>query len=194
MTINQSENSPGGLMQKIQTALAGVQQALPDGSSLTMNGQVVTKAQLVAQLSGLLPPLTAVTDARSAHAKAIQAREAAEPNAREFLAQLRAALVSFYGRGSTSLLDFGMSAKKPAVPTSRTAILAAAKRTLTRQKRGTLGSKQKASIKAIGTPQVSISESGVQITPAAGDQPAVTPVETSSTPETPAPVGTPPAK
>jgi hypothetical protein len=191
---NISENSPSGLLQKIQNALAGVQKVLPDGSSLSMSGQTVTKAQLVTQLTGLLPPLTSVTDAKSTYAQAVQARKLAEPNAREFLAQLRAALVAFYGRGSPSLSDYGMSAKKPAAQTSKTAILAAAKRTLTRQKRGTLGSKQKAGIKAIGTPQLSVGESGVQITPAAAVQPVVTPVETSSTPETPAPVGTPPAK
>ena len=107
-----------------------------------------------------------MTTAKSTYAQAVQARKKAEPGAQEFLAQLRAALVAFYGRGSTALSDYGMSAKKSTSQTSKTAILAAAKRALTRQKRGTLGSKQKASIKAIGTPLLSVGESGVQITPA----------------------------
>jgi len=193
MTTNKSGSSPGGLQRSVQSALVGVQQALPTGSSFNINGEAVTQAQLVTQLSGYLPVLTAVTDAKAALAQAVHARQAVEPEIREFLVQLRAALVASLGR-QPKLGQFGMSAKKPAAPSPPTAVLASAKRALTRQKRGTLGSKQKASIKAVGTPQVSISESGVVVTPAAGEQPAVTPVETSSTPETPAPVGTPPAK
>jgi hypothetical protein len=63
-----------------------------------------------------------------------------------------------------------------------------------------LGSKQKAGIKAIGTPQLSVGESGVQITPAVVEQPVapssapVTPVSAgTSAPVIPDPV-TPPAK
>jgi hypothetical protein len=177
MTI-QSGKNPGGLLKKIQNALNGVQQELPAGTTVSMSGQTVTQAQLVTQLSGMLPKLTAVMDAKTAHALAVQARKAVEPDAWEYLATLRAALVAFYGRGSPTLEKFGMSAKKPAPQTLQTATLAAAKRTLTRQKRGTLGKRQKASIKAVGTPQVSIGESGVQIAPAAVEQPVAAPVET----------------
>src|ERR1700722_10237394 len=172
MTTNPSGNSPVGLKLKIQSALIGVQQVLPTGSSLLINAQPVTQAQLVTQLSGYLPVVSAVADAKAAFAQAVKARVAAEPNIREFLAQLRAALVAFYGRNNPDLAKFGMSAKTPTGQTSQTAILAAAKRTLTRQKRGTLGKKQKAGIKAIGTPQVSVGATGVQITPAV-EQPAV---------------------
>jgi hypothetical protein len=182
------------LLQKIQNALNGVQQVLPAESAVSMSGQTVTQAQLVTQLTGMLPKFTAATDAKTAHAVAVQARKAAEPDAREYLAQLRAALVAFYGRGSPTLEKFGMSAKKPAAQTTQTAVLAAAKRTLTRQKRGTLGKRQKAGIKAIGTPQVSIGESGVQIAPAAVAQPVAAPVVSSPTPVTPEPAETPVAK
>jgi hypothetical protein len=191
MTTNPSGNSPGGLQLKIQSALVGVQQVLPTGTSLQISGQAVTQAQLVTQLSGYLPVVAAVADAKAAYAQTVQARVAAEKNIREFLAQLRAALVAFYGRNSPALGKFGMSAKTPAAQTSQTALIASAKRTLTRQKRGTLGKKQKASIKAVGTPQVSLGASGVQITPAVVEQPAVTPAVSSPTPVTPEPAGTP---
>jgi len=194
MTTNQSEHSPSGLLQKIQNALNGVQQVLPSGSSVSMNGQIVTQAQLVTQLTGMLPPMTAVTDAKTAFALAVKQRKEAEPNVREYLAQLRAALVAFYGRNSPTLEKFGMSAKLPAAQPVQSKVIAAAKRTLTRQKRGTLGKKQKASIKAVGTPQVSIDESGMQVVPAAAAQPAATPAQSSPTPETPAPVETPAVK
>jgi len=191
---NQNGSSPSGLQLKIQNALTGVQQALPTGTALQINGQAATQAQLITQLTGFLSTLSTVTDAKAAFMTALQSRVAGEQNMREYHVQLRAALVAFYGRNPAALGKYGMSAKKPAPQTSQTALLAAAKRTLTRQKRGTLGKKQKASIKAVGTPQVSVGATGVQITPAAGDQPVVTPVETSTTPVTPAPVGTPPAK
>ena len=48
-----------------------------------------------------------------------------------------------------------------------------------------------ASLKADGTPQVSVSASGVSITPGAVAQPAVAPANVSSAPVTPAPAGTP---
>jgi hypothetical protein len=188
---NQSGRSPSGLQSKIQNALTGVQQSLPAGTSLQINGQAVTQAQLVTQLTGFLSTLSTVTDAKAAYATAVQSRVAAAENIREYLVQLRGALVAFYGRNPAALGKYGMSAKKPAPQTAQTALLAAAKRTLTRQKRGTLGKKQKASIKAVGTPQVSVSESGVQITPAAVAQPAGTPAVSSPTPVTPEPTGTP---
>jgi len=194
MTTNQSGSNPGGLQLKVQNALVGVQQTLPTGKSFDISGQAVTQAQLVTKLSGYLPVLKAVTDAKAALAQAVSARQAVEPEIREFLVQLRAALVASYGRQPV-LTQFGMSAKKPTAPSPQTAVLAAAKRTLTRQKRGTMGKSQKASIKAVGTPQVSLGPSGVQIAPAAPEaQPAAAPVAPSPAPVTPEPVGPPPAK
>ena len=194
MATNQSGNSPLGLQLKIQSALGGVQQMPATDGPLRINGQTMTQAQLVTQLSGYLPAFTAAANAKTSHAQAVQARRATEVDARSFLQQLRRALVANYQVGSPVLATFGMSAKLPAAQSSQTAILAAAKRTLTRQKRGTMGKKQKASIKAVGTPQVSVSASGVQITPAAGEQPVVAPADSSSTPVTPGATGTPVAK
>ena len=194
METNQSGRSPSSLQLKIQSALTGVQQVLPSGSTILINGQSATQAQLATQLSGFLSTVSAVTDAKAAFTTALQSRVAAEQNIREYLVQLRGALMAFYGRNNPALEKFGMSAKKPAAQSSQTAILASAKRTLTRQKRGTLGKKQKAGIKAVGTPQVSVGASGVQVTPAAGEQPVAAPADSSSAPVTPVPGGTPTAK
>jgi hypothetical protein len=194
MATNQNGKSPNGLLLKIQSALAGVQQMPASDGPLRINGQTMTQAQLITQLSGYLPAFTAAANAKTSHAQAVQARRATESDARTFLQQLRRALVANYQVGSPALASFGMSAKLPATQSNQTRILADAKRTLTRQKRGTMGKKQKAGIKAVGTPQVSVGATGVQITPAAGDQPAVTPASSSSTPVTPGATGTPAAK
>jgi len=194
MTTNQSGNSPGRLLQKVQSALDGVQQVLPAGTALMINKQSVTQAQLVTQLSGYLPNLKAVADAKAAYAQTVITRRADEQVVREFLAQLRLALVAYLGVGSPDLAKFGMSAKKRAPQDGQTSVLAAAKRTLTRQKRGTLGKTEKASIKALGTPQVSLGASGVQIAPDPETQPAAAPVAASPAPVTPEPAGTSTAK
>ena len=194
MTTNQNGSSPGRLLQKVQSALDGVQQVLPAGTALMINKQSVTQAQLVTQLSGYLPNLKAVSDAKAAYAQTVITRKADEQVVREFLAQLRLALVAYLGVGSPDLAKFGMSAKKRTPQNGQKSVLAAAKRSLTRQKRGTLGKTEKASIKVIGTPQVSLGESGVQITPAAVDQPVAAPVASSPSPVTPEPAGTPTAK
>src|SRR5579871_4873290 len=104
-------NNPGGLQSKIQNALTGVQQSLPSGAALQINGQTTTQAQLVTQLTGFLSTLSAVTDAKVAYATAVQSRTAAEENMREYLVQLRGALVAFFGRNNAALGKFGMSAK-----------------------------------------------------------------------------------
>ena len=194
MTTNQNGSSPGRLLQKVQSALDGAQQVLPAGTALMINKQSVTQAQLVTQLSGYLPNLKAVADAKAAYAQTVITRRADEQVVREFLAQLRLALVAYLGVGSPDLAKFGMSAKKRTPQNGQKSVLAAAKRTLTRQKRGTLGKTEKASIKAIGTPQVSIGESGMQVVPAPAAQPVATPAQSSPTPMTPAPVETPAVK
>src|ERR1700722_5499497 len=156
MATNPSGKSPNGLQLMIQSALGGVQQMPATDGPFRINGQTMTQAQLVTQLAGYLPVFTAAANAKTSHAQAIQARRATEVDARSFLQQLRRALVANYQVGSPVLANFGMSAKQPTAPNPQTAILAAAKRTLTRQKRGTMGKKQKASIKAVGAPQVSV--------------------------------------
>ena len=194
MTTNQNGSSPGRLLQKVQSALDGAQQVLPAGTALMINKQSVTQAQLVTQLSGYLPNLKAVSDAKAAYAQTVITRKADEQVVREFLAQLRLALVAYLGVGSPDLAKFGMSAKKRTPQNGQKSVLAAAKRSLTRQKRGTLGKTEKASIKAIGTPEVSLGASGVQIAPDPETQPAAAPVAASPAPVTPEPAGTPTAK
>lgn len=171
MTIATNNSStPGGLELKLDDALSGVQQQLVAGSTLQINGAAMTQAQLVTQLSGYLAPFTAAANEKTAYAQAIKARKAVEPPAREFLIQLKAALVALLGRGNPLLEKFGMLAKLPSKPSVQTALLAAAKRKLTRAKRGTLGKKQKAAIVLLGTPSVSVGAEGATVQPSVGEQ------------------------
>ncbi len=165
MATTTGSKSPGALETKVQNALVGVQQAIPAGSTLSINGGPMTQAQLALKLSGYLPVFQNVRNDQQAYAQAVAARTAMEPDAREFLVLLRAALIAQFGRGSLLLTKFGMSSGKRTPPTPQTTVLAAAKATLTRTKRGTLSKKAQQRITVVSQPQVTIGTGKPQIAP-----------------------------
>jgi len=162
-TLEVSPSTPTGLELKVQDALQGVQQVLPAKSTLQINNAKMTQAQMASQLNTYLTAYNAVAPAKSAYAEAVAARTAMQPAIREFLIQLRAALVALFGRGSPQLAKFGMSAQKPTPPSPTTAVLAAAQRQLTRVQRGTISKKQKQLITVVTPPQVTIGGSGKMV-------------------------------
>lgn len=159
-TTTTSANTPSGLELKLEDALEGVQQELPAKSSLQINNAAMTQAQMVTQLTGYLTTVQAVGAAKATYAAAVVARTAMQPAAREFLVQLRAALLALYGRGSPQLAKFGMTANKPSKPSPTTSVLAAAARQLTRAQRGTISKKQRQSITVVSPPQVTMGGTG----------------------------------
>ena len=164
-TKSPTGSTPGALEVKVQNALNGVQQALPTGSKLALNGASMTQAQLATQLSEHLPVFEAVPTAKQPYTQAITARKAMEPAARTFLVQLRAALIAQFGRTSPLLQQFGMGTGTRATPSPQTKVLAAAKAALTRQKRGTTSKKQKQSITVVSPPSVTLGQGAPQISP-----------------------------
>jgi hypothetical protein len=74
------------------------------------------------------------------------------------------------GRNNPQLTQFGINPVKPRTTTAQQMVAAAAKREVTRAKRNTMGSVQKEDVKAIQTPDVSLSSNGkISITPLAAD-------------------------
>lgn len=191
-----NQSAPGSLETKIQNALTGVQQVVPTGGSLQVAGGLMTQAQLEAKLSGYLPAFEAVRTDKQVYQTAVVTRAAIEPDAREFLVQLRASLIALFGRGSPQLAKFGMGHGLGAKPSPQTQVMAAAKRILTRRARGTIGKKQAAAITVVSPPQVTLAGHGLQITPPTVDatparakapQGAATPAQPTAVP-----VGLPP--
>ena len=169
ITDNIKADNPGALELKIQTALNGVQQVLPTGSSLSFDGAPLTQAQIAQRLQGFQPSFQKVKRTKADHIAALVERSVDEAAARDFLVQLRGVLVAFFGVGSPLLAQFGMPAKKKTARTAQQKVLSAAKAKLTRKKRGTLGSKQKLAVKTLGTPHVSLGANGPTVTPSAAD-------------------------
>lgn len=169
--ITTQNRPPAGLELKLTQALKGLQTVLPQGGGLQIGTTTLTQAQLVAKVQADLAPFEAARAEKTLYLNKLQAKVDSEAASREFLAQLKGALIAFLGRGNPLLADFGFNPVRTKVLTSAAKVLAAAKRSVTRQKRGTLGSKQKQAIRALGTPAVTLGAGGTTVVPAVVDTP-----------------------
>ena len=137
---------------------AGTQKHLANVATLMFASGSFTPQQVEAQLT-LLSTLRADVEAAKATVKAKLAEEQAQSAA---LNAFQDAFIAFvkatFGNSPAVLADFGLSPKKVATPLTVAQMAAAkAKRDATRKARGTMGSKQKKSVKGDVT--------GVTITP-----------------------------
>ncbi|MHB8417399.1 MAG: hypothetical protein ACYDCL_04950 [Myxococcales bacterium] len=156
----------------LSTLLAGIQTLIPAKSTLIVKGVTMTQAQVVTALQAVITYFSAVRTAKAALLTAIGTRKAQAKAARDLYNQIRAALVAQFGKGNPELGKFGLKVGKPPKPlTSAEKALRAAKAKVTRELRGTKGSKQKAAITA-GTPTVQLGPGGVEVTPNPTDGPA----------------------
>jgi hypothetical protein len=154
-----------GVELKLDTAIDGCTVAFPPGlTSLTIRGVSYTQATLEAQLVSLDARFKS---ARSAHAALHQFaidRAMLEAAARQFLADLRSSLAGAVGINNQLLAQWGFPVVKPPKPlTSEEKLLRAAKAKLTRQKRGTLGKRQKAALKQTTAPTVQVNADGTSV-------------------------------
>lgn len=150
-----------GVELRLEAARVGVSQAFPPVPQVVVAGKSYTQADLQARIDQELKPWK---DAREAHATLRQFtkdKPQLTKAAEEFLAGVEAAAVAQFGRASETLTQYGFKPLKPRRQlTVEEKIQRVAKAKLTRQKRGTLGKKQRAAIKAEGTPAVSVTPDG----------------------------------
>ena len=162
-TKGMNDNSlPKGIELRADTAIQGLQTALPP--TLTQLTVGTVNYQIPALIKFVQDAEEPWKQVRAAHAlirQIIQARPVDYQNLLNILADLKTALATVLGRDSETLTKFGfIPAKRKKPLTTEQKALRAAKAKLTRQKRGTLGSKQKAAIKTTETPSVTISPDG----------------------------------
>ena len=153
-------NQPKGLEQQLLTAQNGVATELTVKSSLTVAGVTMTQAQIESKIDALVQPFVDARNAQHAFQAAVVAREQGMAAAREFFAALHTAIVAQFGRRSPLLVAFGF---KPATVRSKSSaenLQAAAKAKVTREKRNTLGKRQKAALRAEGPQQVTVTTAG----------------------------------
>ena len=155
-----TSNQPKGLEQQMLTARNGVATELTAKSSLTVGGVSMTQSQIEAKIDALVQPFVDARNAQHAAKAAVVAREQGMAAVRDFFVELHAAVVAQFGRRSPLLVAFGF---KPATVRSKSSaenLQAAAKAKVTREKRNTLGKRQKALLRAEGPQQVTVTTAG----------------------------------
>ncbi|HUB06000.1 MAG TPA: hypothetical protein VMB50_03320, partial [Myxococcales bacterium] len=150
--------------QELTEMEGGVAAELPPTVSLTINGVTMTGAQVDARFKSYLATFEAVDEAMKQYQTALAARRNIQLEVRDFYLQVKNAMIAYFGAQSPKLASFGIEPAKAKVTDSVKELLAAAKRQLTREARGTLGKKQKAAINPhVGTPAVVIDASGKRV-------------------------------
>jgi hypothetical protein len=158
-----------GTELRLDTAINGLAFAIPAGTtSLLMGGTPTPVTDVLAKAQDLVKSWKELRDAHAVIRAFTQNRAAENAAARNFLADLRAALVTVLGRDNQDLTKFGFKPQTPRAPlTTEQKLLRAAKAKLTREARHTMGKRQKASIRATETPVVQVGPDGVLIAPPA---------------------------
>jgi hypothetical protein len=157
----------------------GVVKYLPATVSLTLEGTPTKQPAIDTSLKGWLTTFAAVETARQAYQDAVKARLAITVEARTFYKALKLALKQYFGSQSATLANFGIAPDKAATQSTKTKMVAAAKREQTRKVRGTTSKKAKEAITVVGNPPISISSSGTVVS-------APPPVNLPATSNTPA--------
>jgi hypothetical protein len=175
--------APGQFEAELTDMDAGVVKDIPAKSTLSINGVVMTGAQIDAKLKGYIATIQAADAAKQQAKAAVTARVNMTVEGRDFYQQLKKAVIASFGAQSPQLDDFGLAPAKPKAPkTSAQKAITAAKAKLTREARGTRGKKQKAAINPNqGTPAVAIGPDAEPVAIGASVVNPGTPVAASST-------------
>jgi hypothetical protein len=162
-----------GVELRLDTARAGLI-GLPAGTVVTVGRVNYAASDLVKLLDSIDAPFKKKRELRAGLRALSQTGKQDAAQAKEFLADLKTGLKTLLGRKSEELSSFGF---KPdgtprTAPTVEQKVLRAAKRKMTREMRGTLGPRQKESLKATQAPQVIVDPDGsMQIVKPAGPTP-----------------------
>ncbi len=135
----------------------------------------------MAYITTLLAPILAAQTAKQAFATAVQARKQNQTAVKALLSQLRAALISLFGRGSPILAQFGFAPHKPRTTTAGKTVVKTAKALASRKKLGTKGPQQKAQLLAQQPPAFSVASDGTVTLVSGGDASSTAPATSAST-------------
>jgi hypothetical protein len=158
MSTTSKPNSPSKFQTQITSVISGITNDLaPSVTSFVIGGSVMTKAQVLAQLSQILGVLTDVSTAKAAYEAALAARKGAMVSDKTFYANLVMALKQLIGANPSQLAAFGiLPPKQKAKPTATQMAIAKAKAKATRALRGTKGKKQRQEITLHGQPTLTV--------------------------------------
>jgi hypothetical protein len=150
-----------GFRDRLQQMLQGIETVVPDGSSLSTDSGLQTKAAIVAELTQVISVYKAVEAQQLAIVTARRQLKDASPADHRLYTQLKDAVIAFFGRGSPLLAQFGIKARSSVRPlTPEQKVLRAAKARATRAARHTMGARQKAAVKSDGKLTLSVQTEG----------------------------------
>ena len=161
----------GGFREEVAVFAAAIGTQFPDGSTVSVAGQSMSKQSILAALA-VVQALYANVDAGVQSLKQERlALTATLPGAHQFIGNLKAMLIGFFGKGNPVLESFGL-VRKPRQLSAAEKTARALKAKETRKLRGTGGSRQQAAKKFTGKVEVattvSPSETSGGNAPAAG--------------------------
>ena len=191
-------NSPSKFQVEVQDMINGLTNAVPSTlRSMSVGGNSMTIADVLAQFQAILQVLTTVTQTKLAYTAAVAARKSGLATDRAFYANVVANLKQLFGATNQAQLSaFGIQPPKAkAKPSTTTRAIATVKAAATRKARGTMGKKQKLGITAIPQPTLQVLGPNGQPLEAAGTTPApgTTPAAVAPPAAAPAAAGTPAA-
>ena len=177
-------------LASVVAMIAGITKDVPAKTSLTVGGNSMTQAQILAQLASIKALFDAITAAKNTVTTAVAAKNAGSLAAKQFMADLKKSVEAQFGSSSAELPDFGIALPKPkAARTAAQKAASAAKAEQTRLARGTMGKAQKAAVTVTGAPGVVVvgpdGEPLVGVTKGGPTAPAPIPVSGSSASGTP---------
>jgi hypothetical protein len=200
LTITQPKAvAPSAFEAQLVKMDEGIDANLPAGTSLMINGTAVKQAAIDTQLQNWIAIFKAVDTAKATYQSAVTARLAITVAAKTYFKALKAAIKLQFGAQSPLLASFGITTDKPVSTTTQQKMVAAAKRTQTREVRGTTGKKARLQVTVVGNPPVTVPSTGkLEISPppvnlAASSTPSSTsssaPASTAAPTTNPAPAG-----
>jgi hypothetical protein len=133
----------GAFEEKLQEMELGVSKYLPPNSTLVVERNPMTAAQMADRLKVYLQSYADLRDKKEQARQQLGALHQQLPEAHAFYMGLKAALVAFFGRGSPELSQFGISVGGRKPLTSEQKAIAHARALETRKVRHTLGRKQR---------------------------------------------------
>jgi hypothetical protein len=141
-----------GIRAALTSLLWGLQRNIPDGALVRIDGADRQKAEAAAQMQSILAQFATVDQLAAELAAERSKLRQLLPSARELRVTLKAAMVTHFGRSSPTLDEFGIRVHGARKLTVDEKALKAEKARRTRILRGTMGKRQKATIRYTGDP------------------------------------------
>ncbi len=133
---------------QLQTLVSGILANIDSGSSLSINSETYTTADLVARLQERIAAAEKTKASKNQWHADVQSERQVEAALRPLVRGMQKYVESRYGDDSAKLAEFGFTPRKPRKVTARAKADAAVKAQATRKARNTVGKKQRLAITA----------------------------------------------